>query len=252
MSATPARTTDALVADHLLEIEELTVCYRDIEALRGISFQIRCGHAVALLGPNGAGKSTLLKALAGLVNLATGTIHFHGRPVRGATPDIAYLPQREHVDWDFPATVRGVVEMGRYMRLGLFRRFGWIDEEAVVDAIRIMDLERLQHRQISELSGGQQQRAFLARALAQGAHVLLLDEPFTGLDVPNQGKLRETLTQLARSGKLIICSHHDLQTVPALFDHVVLLNRALIAVGPLEAAFSEANVARAFQGGNGA
>src|SRR5204863_7060975 len=124
---------------------------------------VRCGQCVALLGPNGAGKSTLLKALAGLVPVETGAISFHGQPVRGSTRDFAYLPQRENIDWDFPATVRGLIEMGRYLRTGWRRRFSRADAAAVDAAIRTMQLEELEKRQISALSGGQQQRTFLAR-----------------------------------------------------------------------------------------
>src|SRR5438067_5676172 len=157
--------------DHALKIADLTVSYRRIPALHHIGFDVSCGQCVGLLGPNGAGKTTLLKTLAGLVGRETGTIRFHGREVQGATPDIAYLPQRENIDWDFPTTVRGLVEMGRYLRLGWWRRFREEDCITVDEAIEAMRLEKLEKRQISALSGGQQQRAFLARALAQQAHV---------------------------------------------------------------------------------
>src|SRR5690606_20813452 len=128
------------------------------------------------------------------------------------------------IDWDFPTTVRGIVEMGRYLRLGWWRRYGRVDEQAVEDAIVAMQLKPLEHRQINALSGGQQQRAFLARALAQQAHVVLLDEPFTGLDKPTQDNLKQLLIELRQQGKLIIASHHDLASVPELFDQVVFLN----------------------------
>jgi ABC-type Mn2+/Zn2+ transport system ATPase subunit len=185
---------------HALQIRDLTVSYARIPALHHIAFEVHCGQCVALLGPNGAGKTTLLKTLAGLIDRETGTIHFHGREVRGATPDIAYLPQRGQIDWDFPTTVRGLVEMGRYLRLGWWRRYSEADRKAVDVAISAMQLDSLQERQISALSGGQQQRAFLARALAQEAHVLLLDEPFTGLDKPNQDRLKATLKELRNQG----------------------------------------------------
>jgi len=232
--------------DHALKIADLTVSYRRIPALHHIAFEVCCGQCVALLGPNGAGKTTLLKTLAGLVNRETGTIHFHGREVRGATPDIAYLPQRGQIDWDFPTTVRGLVEMGRYLRLGWWRKYGDADAAAVDAAISAMHLDSLQDRQISALSGGQQQRAFLARALAQEAHVFLLDEPFTGLDKPNQDSLRATFRTLRQQGKLLLVSHHDLATVPVIFDRVVLLNGELIAAGPTAEAFTEANIQRAY------
>ena len=232
--------------DHALQISDLTVSYHRIPALHHIGFQVSCGQCVALIGPNGAGKTTLLKTLAGLVRRETGTIRFHGREVRGATPDIAYLPQRGQIDWDFPPTVRGLVEMGRYLHLGWWRSYGDGDTTAVDSAIEVMDLEPLQGRQISALSGGQQQRAFLARALAQEAHVLLLDEPFTGLDKPNQDQLKRTLRQLRGQGKLLLVSHHDLASVREIFDQVVLLNGELIAAGETEAVFTEENIGRTY------
>ena len=233
--------------NHALKITDLTVSYARVPALHHISFEVRCGQCVALLGPNGAGKTTLLKTLAGLASRESGTIHFHGREVAGATPDIAYLPQRGQIDWDFPTTVRGLVEMGRYLRLGWYRKYGADDDRAVNVAIEAMDLKALEDRQISALSGGQQQRAFLARALAQEAHVLLLDEPFTGLDKPNQDNLKATLKRLREQGKLLLVSHHDLPSVREIFDQVLLLNGELIAAGTTREAFTGENVGRTFE-----
>jgi ABC-type Mn2+/Zn2+ transport system ATPase subunit len=233
--------------NHALRISDLTVSYSRVPALHHITFEVRCGQSVALLGPNGAGKTTLLKTLAGLASKETGSIHFHGREVSGATPDIAYLPQRGQIDWDFPTTVRGLVEMGRYLRLGWYRTYGADDDRAVDVAIEAMDLKALQERQISALSGGQQQRAFLARALAQEAHVLLLDEPFTGLDKPNQDNLKATIKRLKEQGKLLLVSHHDLPSVREIFDQVLLLNGELIAAGPTREAFTGENVERTFK-----
>ena len=234
-------------AAHRLTVRDLTVSYNRIPALHHIGFEVRCGETVALLGPNGAGKSTLLKSLAGLLPRETGTIAFHGHQVAGATKDFAYLPQRENIDWDFPTTVRGLVEMGRYLRLGWWRRFREEDCLAVDEAIEAMRLEKLEKRQISALSGGQQQRSFLARALAQQAHVFLLDEPFTGLDKPTQDNLKELIRALRDQGKLIIASHHDLRTVPELFDRVIFLNGELIVEGPVEEVFTESNIHRTYQ-----
>jgi ABC-type Mn2+/Zn2+ transport system ATPase subunit len=211
-------------SSHQLVVSDLTVSYSRIPALHHIGFQVQCGECVALVGPNGAGKSTLLKALAGLLPLETGSISFHGHAVRGATSDFAYLPQREAIDWDFPATVRGLVEMGRYLKVSWWRRFGQEDHAAVDEALKAMQLEELEGRQVSALSGGQQQRAFLARSLAQQAHVFLLDEPFTGLDKTTQDNLRELIRGLRAQGKLIIASHHDLKTIPEMFDRVVFVN----------------------------
>jgi len=236
----------AACSSHELCVSDLTVSYHRVPALHHVSFQVACGQCVALLGPNGAGKSTLLKTLAGLVRMETGSIRFHGHEVKGATKDFAYLPQREQIDWDFPTTVRGIVEMGRYLRLGWWRRFGGEDFDAVEEALKAMELKPIEHRQINALSGGQQQRAFLARALAQQAHVVLFDEPFTGLDKPTQDNLKRLLKTLRDQGKLVIASHHDLATVPEIFDRVILLNGELMAAGPVSEVFHEANISKTY------
>ncbi len=234
------------MSNHRLEVRNLTVSYHRIPALHHLNFDLPCGSCVALLGPNGAGKTTLLKALAGLLPAETGTIHFQGHEHGNRGHDTTYLPQREHVDWDFPITVRALVEMGRYVRLGLWQRFGEPDERAVEDALTAMDLRSFADRQISALSGGQQQRAFLARSLAQQAHVILLDEPFTGLDRNSSRQLSVILRGLARDGRLVVASHHDLKSVPELFDHAVLLNGELIAEGNVEKVLAPENLERAY------
>ncbi len=234
------------MSNHRLEVSDLTVSYNRVPAVHHIEFETSCGQCVALMGPNGAGKTTLLKTLAGLLKPETGSIVFHGREVRRANTDFAYLPQRENIDWDFPLTVRGLVEMGRYLRVGWAQRFRREDDMAVQLAIDQMRLGDLEKRQISALSGGQQQRAFLARSLAQEAHVFLLDEPFTGLDEPARESLSATLRDLAAHGKLIIASHHDLGTVEALFSEVLLLNGELIASGNTRAVFTKVNIDRTY------
>ncbi|MEO7098185.1 MAG: metal ABC transporter ATP-binding protein [Luteolibacter sp.] len=218
---------------HELVIDRLSVCYRRLLALDSVSLATSCGNRVALIGPNGAGKSTLLKAIAGLVPRSSGTITWRGTAVKKWSREFAYLPQREEVDWSFPITVRGLVEMGRYPQTGWWRNFSASDTEAVDRAIDSLNLKDLQHRQIRELSGGQQQRAFLARALAQEAHVLLLDEPFTGLDRNASLLLGDLLNKLAHEGRLVIASHHDLNTVPRLFDEALVLATRPLAFGPV-------------------
>jgi manganese/iron transport system ATP-binding protein/manganese/zinc/iron transport system ATP- binding protein len=231
---------------HQLVINDLTVAYRMVPAIHHLTLVLSCGHRVALVGPNGAGKTTLFKALVGLVPIATGSVNFGGHGETAAAADLAYLPQRGAVDWDFPVTVRGLVEMGRYLRLSWWRPFAEEDARAVERALSTIGLEEVADRQISALSGGQQQRAFIARSLAQNAHVFLLDEPFNGLDQPAQELLGETIHQLADAGNLVITAHHDLKSVPALFDQVVFLNRELIAFGDTAEVFTEENIARAF------
>ena len=236
----------ARISSHELRVRDLTVSYNRVPALHHIAFDVSCGQCVALLGPNGAGKSTLLKALAGLLPIETGTIDFHGKPVRGATRDFAYLPQREAIDWDFPTDVRGLVEMGRYARVGWLGRYSREDATAVDAAMKAMQLEEVEHRQVSALSGGQQQRSFLARALAQEAHVFLLDEPFTGLDKPTQDNLKALLRELRDAGKLIVASHHDLANVAEIFDQVLFLNGELLAAGTVGDVFNDENIRRTY------
>lgn len=218
---------------HELEIEGLGVRYRDVLALEGVSMASSCGNRVALVGPNGAGKSSLLKAIAGLVPRSSGEIRWRGTSVRKWSREFAYLPQREEVDWSFPITVRGLVEMGRYPQTSWWRRFGEEDERAVEGALESLNMLDLQHRQIRELSGGQQQRAFLARSIAQEAHVFLLDEPFAGLDRNASMMLGDLLEKLAGEGRLVIASHHDLESAKVLFDEVLVLNTMQVAFGPV-------------------
>lgn len=232
-----------------LELDNVTVSYGRIPAVHHLSVVLPCGSCVALLGPNGAGKTTLLKAIAGLMRIESGGIRFRGRALRNEAPgthSIAYLPQREQVDWDFPITLRGMVEMGRYPKLGPFRGFGKEDARLVDEALRLMDLESLAHRQIRALSGGQQQRAFLARAWAQQADIYLLDEPFTGLDRNASAALTHLLHTLRGHDKLVLASHHHLGGVPEIFDRVLILNGELIAAGPTAEAFSEEIIDKAF------
>lgn len=231
---------------HELQVENLRVCYRDLEALREVSFSTSCGARVALIGPNGAGKSTLLKAVAGLLPLSDGRILWRGTRVAKWSREIAYLPQRENVDWQFPITVNGVVRTGRYPQTGWWRPFTEKDDAAIARAIVAMDLAGLGDRHISELSGGQQQRVFLARALAQEAHVLLLDEPFAGLDLNARASLATTLRHLAEEGRLVIASHHDLDSVRDIFDEVLLLRHRAMAFGPVAEVFNDALIAKTF------
>lgn len=231
---------------HYLEVKDLHVHYGPVCALEQVSFRVPCGRLVGLIGPNGAGKSTLLKALVGLTPGSTGSMRWREAPLERNNFEIAYLPQRADIDWDLPVTVRALVETGRYPHLGSWRRFGVQDHSAVEAALDAMQLNNVQHRQISALSGGQQQRCFIARALAQEAHVLLLDEPLAGLDQPSQDNLAELLRKLANTGHLIISSHHDLKTAPDLFDDIALLNRKLLAFGPAAETLSEENLARCY------
>jgi ABC-type Mn2+/Zn2+ transport system ATPase subunit len=232
---------------HQLEIKDVTVSYRRVPAVHHVNLTLTCGSCVALLGPNGAGKTSLFKALVGLVPSETGSVLFHGQHRHEIASEIAYLPQRSTIDWDFPITVRGMVELGRFQVLGWWKKFRPSDREAVRRALATMELEDLSERQISALSGGQQQRAFLARALAQEAHVFLLDEPFSGLDKPSQDLLAAALRRLAADGNLLVVSHHDLKTVRDLYDGVIFLNGELIAAGQTDQVFTQANIQKTYQ-----
>lgn len=233
---------------HQLVVENLKVAYRHHVVLKNINLHSHCGTCLALVGPNGAGKSTLLKAIAGLVQQREGKITWSGEDnIKCRGGEFAYLPQYEEVNWDFPITVRGVVEMGRYPQLGPWKRFGKADEAAVDKALALMEMEgELANRQISELSGGQKQRAFIARAVAQEAHVLLLDEPFTGLDRDHTLNLARLLRKLAKENRLVIASHHDINTLKDIFDAVLMLNRHVIAYGKCCDILTEENLNHTF------
>ncbi len=231
---------------HVLRVDGLHVHYGTICALHDVSFEVSCGTAVALVGGNGAGKSTLMKRIVGLIPPSTGQVIWRGEPIAKSTHEIAYLPQRSDIDWTFPMTVAGLVELGRYPLLGPWGTFGENDRKAVDRAMELMRISELSRRQIGMLSGGQQQRVMIARALAQEAHVLLLDEPFAGLDQPSQELLAHLLRDLVSSGHLVMASHHDLKTVGDIFDMAVLLNGTLIAKGPSGEVLTKENLARSF------
>ncbi len=231
---------------HKLEVAGLSVCYGKVEALQNIRFAASCGSTLALIGPNGAGKSTLLHVLAGLLTPQSGSVLWNGTPLTTLRHEIAFMPQRTEVDWKFPITVRQLVEMGRYPALGAWKPLRQHDIDIVDKALDALGLTPLQGRQIGALSGGQQQRAFLARAMAQEAHILLLDEPFTGLDVPGMQSLAALLRALAAEGRLIIASHHNLHTAADIFDDTLLLNREQLDFGSTAEVLTEENLQRAF------
>jgi ABC-type Mn2+/Zn2+ transport system ATPase subunit len=235
------------VAAHLA-VKDLSVrhAYDEPLALEAVTFAAPAGSRLAVVGPNGAGKSTLFQAMVGLVPATSGQVLVHGVPF-GEHPDcVSYVPQREVVDWRFPATVLDVVLMGRYRRLGWLRRPGPADRQVAQAALERLDLAALAARPIGDLSGGQQQRVFLARALAQEPHILLMDEPFTGVDVTTHEVVLDVLDDLAARGVTVLVATHDLQLAAARFDRVLLLNRRQIAFGPPAAVFTPENLARAF------
>ena len=231
---------------HRLEVEKISVAYGDKIVLDEVSFQVAHGAGIAVVGPNGAGKSTLFKALVGLLPLKTGRILIHGLPLGNHKDCVAYIPQREEVDWHFPVTVGDVVMMGRYNQRGWFLRPNHADHLAVERSLVEMDIAELAKVSISDLSGGQQQRVFLARALAQEPHILLMDEPFTGVDVTTQEATLNLLDRLRERKVTAIISTHDLNLAATRFDTVLLINKRLVAYGAAQEVLRQENLQKAF------
>ncbi|MDX6804977.1 manganese/iron ABC transporter ATP-binding protein [Terrihabitans sp. PJ23] len=238
-------------AEDGIVVRDLTVTYRNGHtALRDASFSIPAGTITALVGVNGAGKSTLFKAVMGFVPAARGEIRLLGRTVRQALREnlVAYVPQAEEVDWSFPVLVEDVVMMGRYGHMGFLRRPSSADRRAVDDALARVDMTALRSRQIGELSGGQRKRVFLARALAQDGRVILLDEPFTGVDVKSEDQIVALLRELRDEGRVMLVSTHNLGSVPEFCDRTVLVKGTVLASGLTEDVFTRDNLELAFGG----
>ena len=229
-----------------VEIRRLTVSYGTRPVLWDVDATFPHGSLSAIVGPNGAGKSTLLRAVLGLVPAEAGQALIEGSPARGALDRVAYVPQRDAVDWDFPISVQEVVEMGRYRKTGWIRRVPKADHEIIEQAIERVGMSPYAHRQIGELSGGQRQRVFIARALAQQAPLMLMDEPFAGVDARTEASLLELLADLRGEGRTIVVVHHDLETVRAAFDWALLLNVRTIACGPVAESLATENLHRAY------
>jgi manganese/zinc/iron transport system ATP- binding protein len=229
-----------------IQISNLSVAYERRPILQNFNLEITSGSVYGLLGPNGSGKSTLLKAILGLIPIRTGKVQIGGLPIDQLRKHIAYVPQKEEIDWDFPATVADIVSMGRYPHRGVFSRMTSRDKEITADVMQRLQIADLKNRQISELSGGQQQRVFIARALAQEASVYLFDEPFVGVDVTTEHKIIEIIRQIAADGKLVVIVHHDLSKVQQYFDKVIMINRRVIDVGKVSDIFNAENIARTF------
>ena len=248
MSAAGTTDTDRQTDAAVLLVDDLRVSYNGAPALDEVSLAVPHGAQVAVVGPNGAGKSTLFKAIVGLLRPQRGRVLIHDRPPGDQTDPVAYVPQREEVDWRFPVTVADVVMMGRYGRLGPLKRPQPADREVVRHSLEQLDIADLAGRPIGELSGGQQQRAFLARALAQEPHVLLLDEPFTGVDVRAKEAVLELLESLRAKRITVLVSTHDMETASQRFELVALLNGRLIAYGSPAEVFTPAHMTDAFGG----
>lgn len=226
------------VENPIVEIHDLTVSYSRKPVLWNVDLTLPEGSLIGVIGPNGAGKSTLIKSVMGLVPLSSGWVQLFGQELDQVRKRVAYVPQRESVDWDFPASVMDVVLMGRYADIGLVLRPRRADYEVAEDCLRKVGMEAFAKRQISQLSGGQQQRVFLARALAQQADLYFMDEPFSGVDAATEKAIIALLTEMSKKGKTVVVVHHDLQSASQYFDWVLLLNMRLVASGKTEDVFT--------------
>ena len=231
-----------------IAVEDVSVRYGDVAALDGATVTVQPGRICGLIGMNGAGKSTLLKAVMGLVHPDRGTVRINGMDPQRARKSqvLGYVPQSEEVDWQFPVTVRDVVMMGRYGRMGLIRRPREEDVEAVNRALARTHLEDFASRQIGQLSGGQKKRAFIARGIAQGASIMLLDEPFAGVDTNSEATITALLHELAAEGTTVVVVTHDLVALPKLAPETVLLNRRVLMHAPTEVVLEPDNLVQGF------
>lgn len=235
----------------IIEMHNVGVTYPNGHtALENVSGALHAGTVCGLVGVNGAGKSTLFKAMMGFVRPTVGQVRIAGKTIKQALKEnlVAYVPQTEDVDWNFPVLVEDVVMMGRYGHMGFLRHPAKRDKHAVTEALERVGMSAFRKRQIGELSGGQKKRVFVARALAQGSQITLLDEPFTGVDIKTEESLITLFRSLASDGHLILVSTHNLGSVPSFCDEVMLINRQLLAHGPVETTFTQANLSKAFGG----
>lgn len=236
------RQKEAKKTKSVVRLEDVTVAYGDRPALWDIDLDIPAGSLTAVVGPNGAGKTTLMKTMLGLLKPATGRVEILGLPVRDARGKVAFVPQRGAVDWDFPATVADIALMGTHAGLPWWKPLGVNEKGRAKLALDQVGLTSLSHRPLNQLSGGQQQRAFLARALAQNAPLLVLDEPFQGIDALTEKTILALFQDLKAEGRSLIVVHHDLHTVRDLFDHCVLLNVRVVASGPTKTTLTDQNL----------
>ena len=229
----------------LIQVRDLTMAYHDKPVIWDVDLDIPQGSRTAIIGPNGAGKSTLLKGILGLEPLLAGEVLIQGKKAKDLLKEIAYIPQTSSVNWNFPTTVEDVVLMGRYVHLGWLKRPTKLDREIADAALEEIGLYELRHRQISQLSGGQRQRTFIARAIAQQADIYMMDEPLAGVDKRTEAIIIDFLERSQSEGKTSIVVHHDLNTLSSYFDYLVILNKELIAAGPLDQVFTKQNLEEA-------
>jgi ABC-type Mn2+/Zn2+ transport system ATPase subunit len=227
---------------HIIEVKGLNVSYDKKNVLTNVYLNIEAGHAYGIIGPNGAGKSTLFKAILGLVEPSHGSVTVYGGKIENARKKIAYIPQKDLFDQDFPATVFDIVLMGRYPHKKIFQKINDEDRQKASEAMKAMQIENLGQRQIGQLSGGQQQRVYIARALCQEAEIFFLDEPFAGVDAMTEESIVNIMHTLKAQGKTFLLVHHDLTTVQQYFDKIILINQRLIGFGDTEKLFTQQNL----------
>ncbi len=230
----------------MLNIKNLTVAYDDTPVFTDVAVNFNAGKITGIIGPNGAGKSTMIKAMLGLIKVANGTVTFNGQTMRAVQKRIAYVEQRKDLDLTFPIDVLDVVLTGTYARLGLFRNPGKAQLQLAEAALKQVALPEFAHRQIGNLSGGQLQRVFVARAIVQDADIIILDEPFVGIDLQSETAIMAILRQWRDAGKTIIVVHHDLNKVSKYFDDLVVMNHGIVDYGPVADVYNAKNIASAF------
>ncbi|KEO71733.1 metal ABC transporter ATP-binding protein [Anditalea andensis] len=236
------------VTKPVLEIHDLTVSYGKNPILWNIDFSLPHGVLAGIIGPNGAGKSSLIKAIMGLLDVNSGYVRIFDSEMNAVRKKISYVPQRESVDWDFPASALDIVMMGTYHKLGLFKRPGKKEKELAIKCLEKVNMSNFQDRQISELSGGQQQRVFIARALAQEADIYFMDEPFAGVDISTENTIVELLKKMTKDGKTVIVVHHDIHSASRYFNWIIMLNLHLVASGPTDKVLTEELLQKTFGG----
>jgi len=232
----------------VIDVEHLTVSYHAKPALLDVSVRIKSDQLVGVIGPNGAGKSTLIKAILGFVKPDLGTVLINGKSAQKAKGEVAYVPQRGAVDWDFPITVQEVALMGRYQQIPWYTSPNSTDYDAAFEALEMVRMQDFADRQIGELSGGQQQRVFMARALAQGSDILLLDEPFAGVDAATERAILDVLERAKNSGKTLVVVHHDLSTAAEYFDRLILIKQRMYAYGTPRVVLNEELLSKVYEG----
>lgn len=232
--------------EHAINVRNLSVAYSDKPVIWQLNIDVEKGSRTAIVGPNGAGKSTLIKAIMQLIKPISGESYILGSSKKSALKQVAYVPQKGEVNWDFPATVFDVVLMGRYVHQGWFKRPGKKDKDIALKALETMKMTQYKDRQISELSGGQRQRVFLARAIAHDANIYIMDEPLQGIDITTEKLIIDTIKHLQTAGKTFLIVHHHLNTVPEYFDNVIILNKEVVAAGSIREVWNDKNIESAY------